>query len=166
MSEKDKVFDSKIKQASIFEFKEFYRFLYTWLSDNEYDVTEKVYSEKITPSGKEIEIEWEANRKISDYFKFVIKVTWRILGMVDVEVQKDGKKAKMNKGVVEVKASAWITKDYESRWEANAFLKFMRGVYDRYVIRERIQTYENKLFGEADELIAQAKAFLELEGEH
>ena len=42
----------------------------------------------------------------------------------------------------------------------------MRGVYDRYVIRERIQTYENKLFGEADELIAQAKAFLELEGEH
>ena len=96
MSEKDKVFDSKIKQASVFEFKEFYRFLYTWLSDNEYDVTEKVYSEKITPSGKEIEIEWEADRKISDYFKFVIKVTWRILGMVDVEVQKDGKKAKMN----------------------------------------------------------------------
>ena len=166
MAEKDKVFDSKIAQASVFNFKEFYEFCYTWLADKEYDITENKYSEKVTANGKEVEIEWAAERKISDYFKFVIKAYWRITGMVDVEVQKDNTKVKMNRGRVEVKVSAYIEKDYENRWEENPFLKFLRGVYDKWIIKERIKQYEQKLFGEADEFVSQAKAFLELEGQH
>jgi len=166
MSEKDKVFDSKIKQTSVFDFKEFYKFCYTWLADEEYDITENTYSEKVTATGKEVEIDWAAERKVSDYFKFVIKVNWRILGMVDVEVQKNNTKVKMNKGQVEVKVSAYIQKDYENRWEKNPFLKFLRGVYDKWIIKERIKQYETKIFGEADEFVSQAKGFLDLEGQH
>ncbi len=165
MVEKDNVFATKIKQSGIFDFKDFYRFAYEWLDGEGYDVAEGKYSEKISPGGKEIEIEWEAKRKISDYFRFVAKVRWRITGMKDVEVQKNGEKINMNKGTVEIRSKGVLEKDYEHRWEDNPFLKFLRGVYDRYIIRARIDQYETKLIEEVDEFIGQCKAFLAMEAQ-
>jgi len=166
MVERDQIYTQKIKHTGIWDFKETYRFLYDWLIDNDYLVTEKTYNEKINPTGKEIEIRWEAKKKISDYFRFVLKVEWRILGMTEVEVKKEENKVKMNKGYIEIKFSAVLEKDYEHRWENSGMLKFLRGVYDRYIVRGRIENYELKLFSEVDELIAQTKSFLALEGKH
>jgi hypothetical protein len=164
MAEKDPIFSTKVKYTGIWDFKQIYRFLYDWFSDNGYKVKESGYTEKIKPDGKELEIKWEASKKISDYFKFSIKADWLILGMTETEVQKEGAKMKMNKGYLEIKFSAVLVKDYEHRWENTAFLKFLRGVYDRYIIKGRIESYEDKLLGEIDELIAQAKSFLAIEG--
>jgi len=166
MVEKDQVFVGKIRHVGIFGFKEFYRFCYMWLVDKEYWVTEKKYTEKIKADGKEVEIEWLALRKISDYFRFNLKVVWRIVGMKDVEVTKNGDKLTMNKGDAEIKVTAILEKDYEHRWENNAFFKFLRTAYDRYLIRGRIEDYENKIYEETDEFLAQAKAFVALEGKH
>ena len=166
MSEKDTIFAGKVRQAAIFDFKELYRFLYMWLIDENYFVVEKTYSEKITPAGKEVEIEWDAKKKISDYFRFNLRIKWRILGMTDVEVEDNGKKLKLNKGNVEIRTEGVLEKDYENRWEKNPFLKFLRSIYDRYVIRTRIDEYESKIHRESDEFLAQAKAFLALVGIH
>lgn len=166
MVEKDNVFSSKIKQLGIFHFKEFYRFCFMWLVDKGYWVVEKLYSEKIYPTGKEVEIEWQATKKISDYFRNNLNIKWRILGMTEVEVEKDGKKLKMNKGEPEIRMQATLEKDYENRWEDKPFFKFLRGMYDRYIIRGRIEYYEDKIYEEADEFLAQAKAFLAAEGQH
>lgn len=164
MAEKDQIFSGKTKYTGIWDFKETYRFVYDWFIDKGYKIKEKGYSEKIKPDGKEIEIKWEAKRKISDYFRFVIKADWLILKMVEVEVEKEGKKIKMNKGYIELKFTAILEKDYEHRWENNAFIKFLRGVYDRYIIRGRIDKYEDEILDEVDEVIAQSKSFLTIEG--
>lgn len=166
MSEKDIVFDGKVKQKGIFDYKEMYIFAYSWLTDKGYSLVEKNYTEKVNPDGKEVEIEWDASRRISDYFKFILKVNWRILGMTDVEVEKNGAKVKINKGYLEIKVKAVLEKDYEHRWENSPFLKFMRGLYDRYIIKGRIEGYEGKIYGDADEFLAQIKSFLALEGRH
>jgi len=162
--EKDLVFQGKLKHRGIFDFKEFYRFLYVWLTDKEYTVKEKEYTEKVGPTGKEVVIEWEAKRKISDYFRFYIKAKWRILGLKDAEVEIDKAKVTLNKGEPEIKVDAYLEKDFENRWENTGFLKFLRGVYDRYIIRGRISDYEDRLLEESDEFLAQAKSFLVLEG--
>jgi hypothetical protein len=164
MAEKDQIIEEKVKHVGIFDFKNTYNFIYEWLRNNEYFVEEKAYTEKITPTGKELEIEWVAFRKISDYFRFVLKFRWLILGMTDVEVNKDGVKVKMNKGSFEVKIIAYLEKDYENRWIATAFSKFLRGLYDKYIIKSRIQQYEDKVAGELTDLVAQIKAYLALEG--
>jgi len=166
MSESDTIFSGKVKNTGIFDYKEFYRFCYVWLVDKGYFVTEKSYTEKIGANGKEVEIEWEARKKLSDYFRNTIKVTWKIMGMTSVEVEENGKKVKMNKGQVELKVTGNLEKDYENKWESSAFTKFLRGIYDKYVIRVRIDQYEGKIFGDCDEFIAQAKAFLAVEGMH
>jgi len=163
MVEKDLMYKGKIKHGGIFHFKDFYSFAYDWFISEDYDLVEKKYTEKVSGDAKEIEIIWEGYKRVSDYFRFVIKVRWLILGMKDVEVQREGKKVKMNSGTLEVAFQAILEKDYENRWENKPLFKFLRGVYDRYIIRSRIDTYEQKVILELLEFIDQVKAFLALE---
>ena len=165
MSEKDPLFKTKVKHTGLFDFKETYRILYEWLIDQNYDINEKTYKEVVQPgNAKEIEVDWEAYRKISDYFRFIIKAKWHMIGMTSIEVEVDGVKQKMNKGQFELEVSCILEKDYEDRWTANPFFKFLRTLYDRYLIRERVEQYEGKLIGEMEEFVAQCKSFLALTG--
>jgi hypothetical protein len=166
MAEKDTVFKGKIKQTGIFSFKDLYAFLYDWLKDEGYDVFEKSYSEKVTGDSKQIEITWEATREISDYFKFMMKINWQILGMKSVDVQKDDKKIKMDSGSLEIRFTGVLIKDYEERWENQPFWKFMRAIYEKYIIKSRVEDYQIKLLSEVEEIIAQCKSFLAIEGQH
>ena len=160
MAEKDTLFDSKLKQVGLFDFKEFYSFLYDYLVGEGYNITEKVYNEKVGGDSRDLDIEWEVFKKISDYFKFTIKIKIKTLGMKSVEAEREGKKIKINQGTIEVKFKAILEKDYESKWENSPLMKFLRGIYDKYIIRERADQYEEKLISDVNEIIAQCKAFL------
>jgi len=157
--EKDKVCGGSTKYSGFFDFKQAYNFLYSWFSDYEYDIEENSYSEKIKPEGKEIVIEWTAERDITDYFRFVVKVKWLIVGMTSQDV--GGKK--LNKGEIRLDITGYLVKDYDKKWESTAFSKFLRGVYDRYIIKGRIEEYEDRISEEVDEALAQIKSFLALE---
>ena len=164
MSEKDKISEIKVTYDGVFDFKEVYSFLYTLLSDWNYNIDEKVYTEKSKGDSKELEIKWEAERKVSDYFKFQLNVEWRILGMKDVEITKDGKKSKANSGKVEIKISGYLIRDYEEKWSSTPFFRFIRGIYDKYLIGQTKEDYEEKIGDEIKEASDQLKAFLVLEG--
>jgi len=166
MAEKDTVFKGKLKQKGIYNFKDFYEFLYDYFYDENYDLFENKYVEKVQGDAKDLEIDWKATKEISDYFRFEISAYWIILGMKKVKVKKDGNEVSMDSGTMEIKFTANLVKDYENRWESNPFLKFLRGIYDRYIIRTRIEDYELKLFQEINEVLAQAKSFLAIEGQH
>jgi hypothetical protein len=166
MSEKDTVFKGKIKQTGIFSFKDLYNFIYDWLREESYDVYEKSYNEKVSGDSKQIEIAWIAEREISDYFKFQVKINWIILGMKSIDVQKDNQKIKMDSGSLELRFTTLLIKDYEDRWENRPYWKFLRGIYERYIVKSRIEDYQVKLLIEVEDLIAQCKSFLAIEARH
>ncbi len=151
------------QKAGLYNFKEFYSFMYRWLVTEEYTVDEKEYTEKVKPTGKEIFVEWRARRRISDYFRFYLQIIISTLGMTEVEVTKGNSKIKMNRGEVRVDINVFLEKDYENRWETSPYAKFFRGVYDRYIIRGRILQYEIKVRDEAVDLLDQIKSYLALE---
>lgn len=165
MAEKDQIFSSKMKYDGIVSFKDFYRFCYDWLKEEtELDVAEKKYSEKLKGDSKDIDIEWVGVRKVTDYFKFQIKVVFRILGLKDLEITQGGVKAKTNKGSVEIKVTGTLIRDYDSKFEVTAHKKFLRSIYEKWVIPSRIEQFEEKLISDCDEFLSQAKAYLDLEG--
>jgi len=165
MPEKESIFSSKIKFGGVFNFADFYRFCYDWLLDEtNLIVSEDKYVEKLVGDGKNIDVEWNCFRKITDYFRFEVKINYRILGMTNIEVQKDGAKLKMNKGSVEVGVKGTLVRDYQGKFEKTSTQKFMRGIYEKWVIPSRVDQYEDKLIGDCDEFLNQAKAFLDLEG--
>jgi len=165
MPEKDKIYSSKVKYTGIFNFSEFYKFCHEWLTaEQEFEVIEEQYVEKLKEDKKDIEFKWTGSKKVTDYFKFEIKVEFRILGLEKVEVVENNAKVKTNKGNVEIKCSGTLIRDYESKFETNAFQKFLRGIYEKWVIPSRVGDYEDKLAGNCDEFLAQVKAYLDLEG--
>jgi hypothetical protein len=165
MPEKDTIFSTKMKSTGVFTFSDFYQFCYDWLTDEtQLFITEDKYKEKITGDVKGIEIEWTGIRKVTDYFKFEIKINFRVLGLQDIEVVRNGVKVKTNKGAVEMKIKGILVRDYQGKFEKTALQKFMRAIYEKWVIPSRIEEYEDKLAGDCDEFLSQAKAWLDLEG--
>jgi len=166
MVEKSRVYKGNLKQKGIYNFKDFYEFLYDYLVDENYDIFETKYTEKIEGESKNLEIIWTATREISDYFRYEMKLHWFVLGMKKIKVKKEGKEITMDSGTMEIKFEAYLQKDYENRWENHPSWKFLRGLYDRYIIKSRIDEYGMALMDEVNETIAQAKSFLAIEGQH
>lgn len=165
MPEKETIFSSKIKYKGIFSFKDFYKFCYEWLNDEaELDIHEDKYGEKLIGDSKEIEVEWTGSRKMTDYFKFEAKITIEIKDMTKLEINKGGAKVQMNSGSATIGIKGNLVRDYEGKFETNAFNKFLRSIYEKWVIASRIEHYEDKIIGNCDEFLSQAKAYLDLEG--
>jgi hypothetical protein len=164
MPEKNQIFSQKIKQKGFWNFTDLYNFCYMWLKDEGYNVSENEYTEKLVGNGKELVIKWEAKKKVSDYFLNMIEVKWRILGMQDAEVEKEGKKEKTNKGEVGFEITGTLLRDWEERWERNPSYKFFRGIYDKYIIKSTTEQYEDRLEAKCVSFVEQIKAFLQIEG--
>ena len=165
MSEEEQIFSSSVKNTGLFEFPDFYKFCYEWLTqETDLEISEDKYKEKLSGNSKFINIEWTGTKKVTDYFKYKIKVEIIIENMTDVEVAKDGVKMKTNKGAVNVKVKGILVRDYNGKFETTATRKFMRSIYEKWIIASRIEQFEDKLFGKCDEFLSQVKAFLDLEG--
>ena len=165
MPETDTVFSSKIKYNGIFSFKDFYKFCYDWLvEETGLEMVEDSYNEKISGDVKEIRIKWSGKRKITDYFRFDIKVEFIILGLKNVEISQGGAKVKTNQGSVEMTVKGILVSDYNGKFDKNWYAKWFRGVYEKWIISSRVVEFTDKIAGDCDEFLSQAKAYLDLEG--
>jgi len=164
--EKETIFSSKVKTKGIFSFKDFYKFCYQWLTDETgLLVSETKYKEKLSGNSKDLEIEWVGEDKVTDYFKFQVKVVFIVRQLTDIEIQqKTGAKIKANSGEVEISVKGILIRDYEGKFEKSGTLKFFRGIYEKWVIPSRVEQFENKLVEDCNEFLNQAKAYLDLEG--
>jgi len=164
--EKDQVFASKIKYDGVFTFKDFYKFCYDWLREEiEFtDIEESKYSEKVSGSSKNIDVEWGCKKKLSDYFRFDAKVEFKIIGLSKVEMNQGGARVSSNKGSVEVKVKGFLIKDWNGKFEKSATKIMWRSIYEKLIIPHRVEALENMVIGKMDEFLGQAKAFLDIEG--
>lgn len=165
MATKDKIFSSKVKFKGFFNFADLYKFCYDWLSEEEgFGVAETKYVEKLSGNSKDIDVEWVGTKNVNDYFQFEFKAKFKIIGLEKSEIIQDNKKIKTNNGSVEISMDGLLVKDYQGKFETNAWNKFTRAVYERWVISSGITAMEEKLSSICDGFLSQAKAYLDLEG--
>lgn len=164
MAQKKLLYKEKLKQTGYWTYKELYHAIFNWLREHNYKIFEELYNEKLKSNGKEVIIKWRCERKITDYFMYQQRIDWHILGMKDADVEIDGKKISTQKGEVELIFKAELIKDYERRWEDKPFWKFLRAAYEKYVVRETIDQYEDEVRNELKEMITEIKSFLRIPG--
>ena len=166
LGEKDTVFSSMIKYNGIFSFPGFYKFCYDWLKEETLfeKLVENKYEEKLMGDSKNIIVEWTGERKLTDYFRFDIKVKFTISGLTNVEINHGGAKVNTNKGSIKLDVKGILVKDYEGKFQRTALNKFMRGIYEKWIITTRINEFEDKIANYCDEFLSQTKAYLDLEG--
>jgi len=165
MAEKDTIFSSQVKYNGFFSFEDFYNFCYNWLTEETgLIIMEDKYSEKLTGDSKELEIKWTGFREFTDYFKFDVEIIFKVRGLTKVEINQNGAKVQTNKGNVQVKIKGILVRDYKGKFETTGFQKFLRSIYEKWVISSRIEEYEGKVASSSDEFLSQIKAYLDLEG--
>lgn len=166
MVEKTTHYNSKMKYVGVFPYSDLYKFCYDWLlEETELDpLIEKEYSEKIKGSTKEVKIKWEGKKEFTDYFRMTIKAEFHILAMTEVEINQGGQKIKANKGDVKLTVKGILERDYDGKFETSAWGKFIRSVYEKWIISTRVKEFEDKVSSKCDEFLTQTKAFLDLAG--
>jgi hypothetical protein len=163
--EQETIFSSGVTYTGIFSFKNFYKFCYEWLTDETgLIMSEGTYKEKLVGDSKEIEIVWTGYRKLTDYFKFDIEIRILIRRLKEIEINQGGAKVKTNQGWMKINTKGILVRDYEGKFEISAFYKFLRSIYEKWVIKPRIEEYEERIAEDCDEFLAQAKSYLDLEG--
>ena len=115
-------------------------------------------------NSKDIEIKWECEKDWTDYFRYILKVDWMVLNLKEIEVTKDNIKQKMQDGEVKLTVKGILMRDYDGKFESSYWRKFLRGLYEKWVITSKIKKFEDDVIAESDKFLQQAKAYLDLEG--
>ena len=163
MSQRDIVAQGlKIKQKSVFNLDQLYKTMFRWFELYGFDMQEREYRDSVEGNAKHLEIKWKAVKRIDDYIQFVIITNFLVLGFETIEIEEDGVKMKTNKGEVEMNFYAYLEKDYEDKLKDSGYAKVIREIYDKYIIKNRIESLEGELYEELYKLLDEIKAFLNL----
>ena len=152
---------AKIKQDSVFNMGEFYKSLFAWFANYGYDFAEEEYNEKDSGRAKDVKFFWTAEKKVDTYIRWGINFNVLILGLESVEIERNGLKMKTNKCSIEIQITAYMIKDPDDKW-SKGFAAVFRKLYDQVVARHRYERMEGELVKEANKLIDEVKAFLNL----
>ena len=164
MAEKEQVIKEKVEHSGYFDFKGFYSFAHSWLKEENYGVEEEKYSETVSGDSRNIVFEWKATKTLSDYFKNELKMRFEVKELKDVEVEVDGKKKKMNKGKLTVEVKGNLIRDPGSKWDITPWYRFLRDVYNKYIIASRVEGSSDRIAGDVIKFKEEIKAYLELSG--
>ncbi|MBS3142014.1 hypothetical protein J4464_01365 [Candidatus Woesearchaeota archaeon] len=163
MSEREILVDKRrMTYEGLFSVADLYSLIDEYFEEKGYDKHEKKNIERVTPNGKDIEIEVEPWKKITDYAQSIIRVRILMTGIKEVEVEKDGVKIKLNQGKVQLIFDAIFETDYEHRWEAKPVFHFVRTIVDRYLYKTYTNQYKGEVMNDFNMLVYQIKAFLNL----
>lgn len=153
--------DSKVKYRGVFDLGLVYNKLRFWIMETGYSEPHEIkYVEKIKPGGKDIEIIWESERSEEDgFFKFTIGVKFYATRLNDVEVDKEGRKLKLQKGDLWLYFDAKFIVNANKKWEENGL---MYKLYEKFIIKDKLDHYKIELYTEANKIMAEVKDFLNL----
>ena len=157
MSEIDYIIPGiSVKQKAVIDLQELCEAIKEWLKQYKYLVFEKEYKDVAAEAGKELHIKLLGERKIDDYTKFVIEIKIKTQEIIEVYV----KRKKLTKGEVNIKLESYLIKDYENIWEDKPFAKFLRGIYDKFILSGKFSRYADELTEETYKLHSEIKRFL------
>lgn len=156
MSEVDYVIPSiTVKQSAIIHINDLYKIMKRWFSDNGYYVEEKEYNDTNKTS---LKIKWACYKKIDDYLRFVIVVKLKAKNIENITI----KNKKMQKAEMEIVFESYLESDYKDYWEEKGTSKFLRGIYDKYVQKNKREKYNDELKEETHDAYNEVKSYLGL----
>jgi len=143
----------------IFDINQVYKILKEFMIDRKYRYYEDKDIVKLRKKGVEVNFKGRGERKVDDYAKFELVVE------IDTEymrkVKHEGKL--LDQGVIEVVVKSFLYLDYKNEFEYNKWGKFLRKIYNNYIIRFKLpEFYGGKLFVDMMLLHEAIKEVLEL----
>jgi hypothetical protein len=126
----DKSLYQVVRYKGIFDINELYRVINDWLVSKGYQVHESKYkSIALQTGGKEKTFDWNAHRKMTEFIMIWIDLHFQFQDIMEVEVVKNGKTVKLQKGLIMVRIQHRLEYDFSERMGrtkmGNVIVKFM-----------------------------------------
>ena len=151
-----------IAYEGLFDAHELFMLIDSFFHEKHWDKREIQSLEKVEPQGKIVELELQPYKKITDYVRYVIRIFIRMRNITEVEIEKDGHKIRLNKGLVNITFDGFLETDYEGRWEAKPMYIFIRTIFDKFIYKVYTGRFEAELVDTVNMLKSQIKSYLNL----
>lgn len=141
---KERILDGiKFTYSGILEFQIIYQSIKDFWDSKGFDYLEKKHEEKISEDGsRDITLEWNCEKKVTDYCKYVYEFKVNIKGMKPVMIK--GKEFfHVNEFKVELNADLEV--DYDKFFGDKPFNIFLRALYEKYIISGEIKEHKKKV---------------------
>jgi hypothetical protein len=142
-----------IRQDAPVDFRALHKSFYNWALEHNYIFNEKNFTEKTKSHGKEIEIVWSFERKVTDFIKFDISMA---VWAHSMNPTKDGKM----QGKIEIVFDSKMEMDWQNAWQQTPLHKFLRYLYIYYLKKQYFLNYAGKCWEETYSLHALVKSHL------
>ena len=153
-----------IKFSGIFDFAGLYAHVVTWLKAKEYLFSETKYNYKPAGVGHEVEIAWEAEKKVTEWYKQKYEIEIKLWDYNEIEVIQEGKKQNLVKGRIQIIIKGKVLFDYEKKFEGTKALVKIRDWFQKHIYR---RYYEFKIwdpfYHEVYALHSEIKEFLQMQ---
>ena len=128
-----------IRYKGIWDMQDLYQTMVDWFRRRKYKFYERIYKHKHpSPFGVERQYTWRAERKESEYMKFIVDIYYHIYDAYNVEiVMPDGAKKTMVKGRLWLEFKGNIQYDWEKRWNENRFYAELKNFFNKFVLRKK-----------------------------
>lgn len=151
----------KIKASPVFDFEELYIEMQRWFVHFGYDWKETRYLISDQPNGKRLsEISWECTKKVDEYITYTFNIDMKAT-LAEVEVNVENVKKKMNKGSMEFRFKGMMHKNVKI-WEQKIFGQFLRAIYEKILIKNRLDDSEDALLDESNRFFDEIKTYLNI----
>lgn len=130
-----------IQYKGIWDMQDLYETVADFFRQKKFKLYEKQQRyRKPGPFGAEILYQFEAKRKVEEYYEWTVNVNIETFDERDIDVVlRNGTKKKMTKGRVWIQISGRVETDYEKIWEKSAFLAHLKSFYNKYIVRKRFE---------------------------
>ena len=151
-----------LEYEGLFDSPELFKFIEDWFKTHGYEKHEIKNIERVTEKGKQVQLEQMPYRDINDYTRFEVYMRIRINDLTEAKIKRQGKEFKTNKGTVSVNMDAFLATDIRYRWEGHPFRFFLRTIFTRFINKEYIRTYEQRLIEDVKNFHGELKSYLNL----
>ena len=145
----------QITHNAYIDFIDIVRELPAFFDERKYYFFEQKRGEKDTGVGFEIESIWTANREVDPYVKFDILIQLFLRDVRKV-VLEDGKETYWARAIVRINSN--MEKNYRKTFGSNWWNETLRQIYERYIIRPRLDAFEGKAVEDCLDLVAHIKS--------
>jgi hypothetical protein len=163
MAEKQVVVDGlELNYNGLFDAEKLLKTIDELTAQRGYEKFEKKREELVKSSGKDWSIELRPIKKKSDWEILMVKMRIQANGITDVEVLKDGKKERLQKGQIYIIFDAWKVTDWEGRWEQKPWLYVLRTFFEKAFFKVHSDKYAGELIDDTHFIFNNVKAHLNL----
>lgn len=153
-----------VKYSGPFDLYGLYDLVHKWLEDRGFDVHEKVYKHKKSGGAYENERTFIGEKKESEYILYKITVDFKIWTLKTIEVERNGKKEKMQNARIRLIFNFSVDTDYSGEWSKTPFLIKLSGFFNWNVIkRDLLIKHVDKVYYMTNRLQTEVKKHLGME---